>query len=160
MANRWIQQRNMHSCGPVALMNLSKWLGRKVTYATDYNYWKEQCCCDRYGSPLRCFVDSLYNIEGIKITPRSVPSLEVIDEALSNGKAVVMKSAFISNGTLQGHYFLITERTSRAFFCINAFTRAEWWTKKSFQKHWMQHHLYYCDECGVAPYIWIVRKID
>lgn len=156
---RWLRQRNCHSCGPVALMNLKKWLGQPVSYAKDYNYWVKKCCCDRTGTPLNCFVDALYSIEDIKVSPRSVPSLDLIDTALKQGKAVVMKSAFMEKGELQGHFFIITERSDKSFFCINAEADFRWWTKASFHAHWLQHYLYYCDECGIAPYAWIVRKL-
>lgn len=158
MKNRWINQRNEHSCGPVALLNLEKWLGKKATYAARYNYWMEHCNCKRDGTDLSCFVESLYSIDGIKITPRSNPNIQVIDDALKAGRAVIMKSAFVLNGKLEGHYYLIAERTPKEFFCVNTLGYTGWWTKASFRSHWLQHHLYYCHECGIAPYAWIVRK--
>ena len=40
MASRWIRQRNSYTCGPVAIMNLLKWLGEPTSYAKDFEYWK------------------------------------------------------------------------------------------------------------------------
>lgn len=159
MGSRWIKQRDLHSCGPVALMNLQKWIGHPVTYASDFHYWKKKCKCNHDGSPLDAFVNSLYSIKDIKISPRSIPSLETIDSALQQGKAVVMKSAFMGKKELDGHYFLVTERSPRHFFCVNTNFQHEWVSKASFKAQWLQNYLYYCDECGVAPYAWIVRKI-
>ena len=156
MATRWIRQRTWSGCGPVALLNLLKWLGEPVTYAKDYNYWRDKCCCDREGTPLNCFVEALYSIEGIKIQPRSVPSIEVIDQALLSGRAVLMKS---SQGLEDGHFFLVADRGPKHFFCVNGDGEHAWMTKAAFRSFWLQHYPYYCDECGVAPYAWIVRKI-
>lgn len=158
MATRWIKQRDQCSCGPVAILNILKWLGRDVTYSKDFQHWKERCCCDRTGTPLFGFVDALKSIEGIGVQPRTVPSVEVIDKAICEGKAVAMKSAALFDGELNGHFFIITDRTDKSFYCVNIYGGHRWWGKESFEDRWLQHHLYYCCECGVAPYAWIVRK--
>jgi predicted double-glycine peptidase len=159
MAHRWIRQRNNYSCGPVAIMNLLKWLGESVTYANDYAYWLKQCKTAKYGTSLYNFTRVLYNLDGIKISPRNVPNIGVIDEALLNGRAVVMKSAYISNDVYEGHYYLITDCTDKSYYCVNLNDKHGWVSKPSFKNQWLQHHTNYCYECGIAPYAWIVRKI-
>lgn len=175
MASRWIRQRNFYSCGPVALLNLSKWLGEKVTYANDYLYWFDKCSCSVYGSSPTNFVQALYSIENIKITPRSIPTMCIIDESLKKNRAIVMKSASLGVGEfwgenrIVGHYYLITERSKDSFFCVNydehehipsaPFKAQHGWIKKSFFKqHFLKYHTNFCDDCGVAPYAWIIRK--
>ena len=158
MAHRWIRQRNDFSCGPVAIMNLLKWLGESVTYANDYKYWANKCKTAEYGTTLHDFVRVLYNLDGIKISPRNVPNIGVIDEALQSGKAVVMKSAYIVDNVYEGHYYLITDQTDKSFYCVNLNDKHGWISKPSFKNQWLQHHTNYCHECGIAPYAWIIRK--
>jgi len=159
MTKRWIKQRNSYSCGPVALMNLLKWLGQPVNYDKDYPEMFAKCKCNKEGTQLRNFVKVLYEIEDIKITPRTVPNIWVIDEALSQNRAVILKTAYKENYELEGHFFLITEKTEKSFFCVNLASKHGWASKASFQTHWLQHYSYYCHECGIAPYAWIIRKI-
>lgn len=159
MASRWIRQRNSYTCGPVAIMNLLKWLGEKVIYAKDFEYWKNKCKTQKYGTSLCDFVKVLYKIEGIKISPRNVPNIGVLDEALLQGRAIVMKSAYIEKGIYIGHYYLITETTDKSYYCINLNDKHGWVSKISFKNEWLQHHTNYCHECGIAPYAWIIRKI-
>jgi hypothetical protein len=154
---RWIRQRTGSSCGPVAILNLLKWLGEPVSYEKNFRYYKKKCDCNRYGTALQDFVAVLYGLNGIKITPRSVPNLGVIDEALSHGKAVVMKCAYIEKDELIGHYFLITERTEKSFYCVNLNYKHGWVSKASFRNQCMQYFTHYCHQCGVAPYCWIIR---
>jgi hypothetical protein len=159
MAKRWIRQRTSSSCGPVALMNLKKWLDHSVSYARDFEYWKRKCRCKKYGTALPDFVRALYSINDIKISPRTVPNIGIISEALYQDKAVVMKSAYYTPQGLEGHYFLITDQTDKSFFCVNLSGKHFWVSKSIFAVHWLQHHPNYCYECGVAPYCWIIRKI-
>lgn len=158
MTSRWIKQRNGFGCGPVAIINLLKWLGEPVSYEASYPYWKKKCSCSEHGTPLRSFVNCLYSLDGIKIMPRSFPSVGLIGEAVSNGRAVVMKSAYKEGHSLTGHYFLVTDQTDKSFFCVNLHRRHMWVPKAAFQFHWLQRHANYCHECGVAPYAWLVRK--
>jgi len=157
MGNRWIRQRNGTTCGPIAIMNLLKWLGRPITYHKDYKYYKKKCRCKEYGTELSDFVSVLYGIEGIKISPRTVPNIGVIDEAISQGRAVVMKSALIEGGEILGHYFIVTERTDKSFFCVNVNNKHSWISKPAFRNQYLQHHAHYCYLCGIAPYCWIIR---
>lgn len=158
MATRWIRQKNGSSCGPVALLNLLKWLGRDVSYDKDFSYWKERCCCDRHGTPLDAFLNALHSIDGIGVQPRIRPSVEVIDSALQRGRIAVMKSAFNFDGEVEGHFFLVTERTNKSFYCVNVYCGHRWLTKDRFEAWWLQHHPWYCDGCGVAPYCWLISK--
>ena len=160
MANCWIKQRNNYSCGPVALMNLNIWLGNPISYACDYVDWFARCKCDRQGSPLAPFVESLYGIEGIKVRRRNVPTIEIIDNALVKNKVVVMKSAISYKGETMGHYFLVTERKENSFFCVNYSDKHGWLKKTFFENYYLNYHAKYCEDCGVAPYAWIVSKVS
>jgi hypothetical protein len=157
MKSRWIRQRNGFSCGPVAIMNLLKWLGESVSYETDYPFWRKRLGCESWGTPLKLFVKNLYGLEGVKITPRNCPSLGLLDDALTSGRAVVMKSAYLERGTMMGHYFLVTAITEKSLYCVNLNYRHGWVSKAAFQHHWLQYHTNYCHECGIAPYAWIIR---
>jgi hypothetical protein len=159
MNSRWIGQRNGSGCGPVAILNLLKWLGEPIAYAENYPYYSKKMKTSRYGTELRDFVRVLYGINGIKISPRNVPDIGVIEEALDNGKAVIMKSAYFNGKDLEGHYFLVTQKTEKSFFCVNINRKHQWVSKPSFRLKWLQHHQNYCNTCGIAPYCWIVRKM-
>jgi len=138
-------------------MNLLKWLGEPVAHDRDYLAWKRRMGCERYGTPLKNFVKTLYKIPDIKISPRNAPNVGTIEDALVGGRAVVMKSAYMDRGLMVGHYYLITDLTEKSFFCVNLNQKHSWVPKAAFQFHWLQLHANYCMECGIAPYAWIIR---
>ena len=47
---RWIAQKNKFSCGPIAILNILKWVGFPVSYKKDYNFWKKKCKCNCFGT--------------------------------------------------------------------------------------------------------------
>ena len=52
---RFLGQRNKSGCGPVALLNLHKWQGRKVTRRDLPRYTALLGCCRRHGTPAENF---------------------------------------------------------------------------------------------------------
>ena len=45
---RWIAQKNKFSCGPVAVLNVLKWLEIEINYNKDYCKYKRKCKCTKY----------------------------------------------------------------------------------------------------------------
>jgi len=52
---RFLGQRDSYHCGPIALLNLDKWLGCKVTRRDLPHYTKLLGCCRRHGTPAENF---------------------------------------------------------------------------------------------------------
>lgn len=159
MATRWIAQKTLTDCGPVAILNVRKWLGHKVSYRSDLKETRRKCRTGSYGTELNHFVRNLHQIGGIRITPRNYPTTAQMSSHLAEDKIIVMKAAIPCGETVEGHYFIVSEQTDKSFFCVNIFNKHSWMSKASFDMWFLQKHTYYCFDCGVAPYCWILRKV-
>ena len=159
MGTRWIAQKTSTGCGPVALLNIKKWLGNSVSYKKDFQEMHQKCKTKDFGTELKYFVKNLYKIDGIKILPRNYPTTAQLSAYINEDIIILMKAAIPCDDGVIGHYFIISEQTEKSFFCVNVFQKHLWMSKASFDMWFLQKHTYYCHECGVAPYCWILRKI-
>ena len=165
---RWIAQKNEFSCGPIAILNILKWIGFQVNYKKDYNFWKKKCKCDYSGTHQSNFQYCLNNLKNITNIPKHRPTISSIEDALNTSQIVIMKSTFMVDSKKDlGHFFIISEMTDDKFFCINDFKSShKWYDKKVFAQYFLQYHRSYCDTCctsslcGVSPYAWFVKKIN
>ena len=158
MGTRWLAQKTQSGCGPVALLNIRKWLGQNITYQKDYKKLHNKCRTATYGTQLKHFVKNLYDIDGIKILPRSFPTTASLSAMLGENKLLLMKVAIPTADSVYGHYFIVSDQTEKSFYCVNVFYKHMWMSKASFDLWFLQKHTYYCHECGVAPYCWVIRK--
>lgn len=158
MGIRWIAQKTSSGCGPIALLNIRKWLGQRINYQNDYKKIHQSCKTNSHGTELKYFVKNLYKIDGIKIVPRNYPSVSTLSSCLTEDKILLMKVAIPFRDGIEGHYFIVSEQNEKSFFCVNVFHTHKWMSKASFDLWFLQKHSYYCHECGTAPYCWIIRK--
>lgn len=163
---RWIAQKNNFSCGPVAILNILKWAGFPVSYNKDYKFWKTKCKCTEYGTHQPLFQKCLINLKNILSTPKNLPTISSIEDAIKNNQLVVMKSTFMIDSKRDlGHFFVISEMTEHSFFCVNDVEgKHNWYDKEIFAQYYLQYHRSYCDTCctsslcGVSPYAWFLKK--
>jgi hypothetical protein len=162
---RWIAQKNLFSCGPVAILNTLKWLEFPISYHQNYEFWKRKCRCNKEGTHQHYFQKCLDNIKNANIIAKSLPTIENIEQALISDQLVIMKSSYIlEKRKIEGHFFIISEMNHEEIFCVNVEGKHMWLNKTLFAQYYLQYHKMYCDFCctsnlcGISPYAWFVRK--
>ena len=167
MANiiRWIAQKNLYSCGPIAILNTLKWLGFPISYKQHYCFWKKKCLCTKEGTHQHYFQKCLDNIKNATITSKNLPTISYIEQSIQNNQLVVMKSSYmLEKRKVEGHFFIISDMTDEQFFCVNVEGKHIWYDKNLFAQYYLQYHRMYCEFCGtsnfcgVSPYAWTVKK--
>jgi hypothetical protein len=145
---RYIKQRDHFSCLPVAILNMRKWLGDRVSYRRNYRKARTECgATPGIGSDRSTFAEVTRFANRTRMFS---PTVQKIDEALAAGNAVVLRSSW---GKAFGwsHIFLVTKRTERSFFCVNTFAGHRWFRKTVFEGHYLQKH-------PDAPVAWVIRR--
>jgi hypothetical protein len=149
---RFLKQKNIFSCGPIALMNIHKWLGHRCAYKTHYKKIckKVKCTTDSGGCSLDLFADCLYAMA--KVLPRHTAGectayrvkhrqglIGRISHALENGHVVVADYLFdeISpQGDKYSHIYIIIDQTEKSFYCLNYHLGHRWVSKNKLQADW------------------------
>lgn len=161
---RWIAQRNLYSCGPIAILNTLKWIGYPVSYKNGYEHWMKKCRCTNDGTHQHRFQNCLNERKNATITSKQLPTINAIEEAISHDAVVIMKSSYLLEKKIEGHFFIISEMTDNMFFCVNVEGRHMWLHKTLFAQYYLQYHKMFCEECGtsnlcgISPYAWFVKK--
>jgi len=170
---RWISQKNNFSCGPIAILNLLKWIGLSISYKRNYEKLFKSCKCTWKGTHQHVFQKCLDKINGVVICPKNLPTIESIEAAIQLGQIVIMKSSYVMEKTVEGHFFIISEMTEDKFFCINIGDQSSlplpkgkhmWVHKVLFAQYYLQYHRKFCSTCetsslcGISPYAWFVKK--
>lgn len=162
---RWIAQKNLYSCGPVAILNTLKWLGARVSYKKNYGLWKKKCRCNHEGTHQHYFQGCLDTIKNALVTPKNLPTMACIEDSLDRGRLVIMKSSYMMDTrNVEGHFFIVSEMTDDRFFLVNVAGRHTWITKLEFAQRYLQYHRMFCEFCntsnfcGVSPYAWFIKR--
>ena len=124
---RYIKQKDNTSCGPVALMNVLKWLGHKVSY--DWIHIARHICkwedrhSDSGGGTSDLDLEKALKYFDIKKKRKIQPCLNDIDKHIDSGGIVLLSyfnpysmPEFKKNS---GHFALCIGRTSRTYMMVN-----------------------------------------
>jgi len=153
----WIRQRNRHSCVPVAILNILKWAGVSVSYRNGIGYWAKKVGHTQDGTHIRDYGRIFSKIPNVKLTRKTGPSLEEIDQALLGENAVLLRSAWKIDGGIHRHIVLITSRTEKSLFLINTFRGHGWFAKGLVKAWYMEKHRL---QSGIYPTAWFIRKLQ
>lgn len=121
---RYVKQNDDYSCGPIAIINALKWIGRKASYGSLKRIQKA-CHCDEDGSSewnlLRCLRKM-----GIDVRILHNPRAMDLDLLLEQGKSMIVSYYFKNNGYwnghkgyLDGHYVFVSRKTKRRYVVHN-----------------------------------------
>ncbi len=121
---RYLRQRNLHSCVPIAMINLFKWLGQDCTYKKDFHRISRRLGCDSSGVASKKVREFLATIQGIKVWEEICPWR---CWPLNDGEV-----ALISTRNQEGiqHLFLVTKETRCSYYCLNYYDGHRWVLKK------------------------------
>jgi hypothetical protein len=165
MTTRWIAQKNKSSCGPVAILNVLKWVDVEINYTRDYQKYKRKCKCTKEGTHQPYFEKSLNSIGSIEVKSKNLPTIREIEDSLSSEQLIVMKSEYYFNLKTEGHFFIVSEMKEDRFFLVNDTNGLhKWYGKEEFAQQYLQYHKGYCEscgtskQCGVSPYAWFIKR--
>lgn len=156
--HRWIKQRDNHSCVPVAVLNILKWAGFPATYRRDLAYWKGKVKhTAEDGAHIRDYGFLLATIPDVKLKRKTRPSLAEIDSVLSEGNAVLLRSAWKTGDDIHRHLLLIAGRTEKSWFLTNTFRGHAWFPKRLVETFYMEKHRL---RSGIYPTAWFIYRAE
>jgi len=126
---RYVKQKDYTSCGPVALINIMKWLGCNTTYDNFIDTARILCCHEPGvdgGTHIWDMEKALKKL-GIKKKRKKNPTLEDIDKHLDSGGIVLLeyyapyKNQLLDIG--DGHFCLCIGRTKKMYILVNDGTK-------------------------------------
>jgi hypothetical protein len=145
---RYLGQRDKFRCGPIALLNLHKWKGKKVTGRDLKHYTWMLGCSRRHGTAEENFSRTLgWRPDTVRNRQR-IP-YRVFRDEINKGKAAVILTKFPEGGDHAGswHYYLVIGighkigDTRNGYIAVNyltshrTFTLLAWHHMKWLLKH-------------------------
>jgi len=130
---KYVRQRDHTSCGPVAIINILKWLGFNVTYGEYIDVLRAMCRCEpgpRGGTESADMARALRRLK-IKYKKYKMPSIKQVDQHLDNG-GIILLDYQIPYSTKAGklifdkgewHFALCIGRTSKTYVVVNDGTK-------------------------------------
>ena len=117
MGIRYIKQRNKHTCGPIAVINILKWLGCKTTYK-DFPLIKAMCKCNREGT-YSSNVDKTIDNFKIKKKIKRFPHIKDVDTHLKLGGIILFEHKSIFEDI--SHLALCVGKDNRYYYLVNEY---------------------------------------
>ena len=127
---RYIKQRpNRWVCGPLAIVNGMKWLGRKVT-SKDIPKVSEACKRENGHGIYDYQLSAGLKYFNVKYKVRRYATLAKIDDELNRGRAVIVtvahkQSSGKNKGKIFGHYVLLIGKTEKTYTIVNKSTTCQ-----------------------------------
>lgn len=125
---RYVKQRDHYSCGPVAIMNVLKWVGVRFNYRDRIKAFQEACSCiPTRGTNHSSFDRALRQIVGllpVDVRVRRVhrPKLSQMEEHLRSGGIVVLNYRWEAEEEgFSRHFMLLTKvyGSGKYFLTVN-----------------------------------------
>lgn len=151
------------SCGPVAILNVRKWLGKKHTaYRENLHHFESMGFCYETGMEPRSLSKTLNKMK-IKYKRKSLAAIEDIEEAIDNDNLVILQFAWYckKDGFHGAHYVVIDKHTDKSFKAWNYSweIKGPWIKKSEFKKDFLYTRRYYNRMYDrTSPIIWIINK--
>lgn len=124
---RYVKQRDKYSCGPVAVMNVLKWVGVEFNYQERIDVMRRVCECRPPNGTKHAAFDRALRITAellpVDLRVRLVykPKLGQIEEHLRAGGIIVLNYRWRRGGEGARHFMLVTKisDTGRSFLVVN-----------------------------------------
>jgi hypothetical protein len=153
------QQQHSTSCGPVALLNVRKWLGLKHTAYRENLYHFEQWGYDEDGMWAKDLSRALRAMK-IKYRRTSHASIDVLQDILRRGNAAIVCYAHHRDGEEYGHYVFVDKETPRTFRAWNWTSKLKSpYMSKRLLSRWFRFSKFYSKRNESRhPIIWEIYK--
>lgn len=116
---RAIRQYDSFRCGPVAVVNAMKWLGKTATYETMLRLSKKMKSITVTGTERPAMKKQMHKLGNVVLIYK--PCISRIDSELDAGKLVILNFRWV-NGKKEGlHYAVLYKRTPKFYYGWNIF---------------------------------------
>lgn len=144
------KQRHSASCGPVAVINILKWLGRHATYDSHLKKFLKLGWDVKDGMQFNKFSKSLKHFK-IKYKRHIQPSMREVIQMLDRGHAIVVLYKWFYRGRSGAHYAAIFGYDDIHFSAKNAECAKYRFILGEFFRSAKRHsHIY--------PVVWEIKK--
>lgn len=156
---KWFKQKDDHSCGVIAVMNICRWAGmkikgEKVTYKKHFKSIKKLLDCDKDGTDVRDAIHHILRIPILSMMRFPRPPIGVIDEMLKDG-IVLLSMAYLEVPREAHHVCVILKKKKNHYCVLNLHgKRKKWVSRKTMSEH-MLFKIY-----GEPTAYHIVQKYD
>lgn len=126
---RYVRQKDYTSCGPIALINILKWIGVNVTYNNFIEMARGLCGHEpgHEGGTRDHGMMIAFRKLRISYSRRKNPTLAQIDFHLDSGDIILLDYTMGMNkrrvSSLEKHFVLIIERTPKMYTVVNGETK-------------------------------------
>ena len=148
---RWIKQRNRFSCAPIAMLNIRKWAGGKISYQRNYQEMCRLCeCSPESGSPK--WLNVLESMSDLRITKLRFPLVGDVLRHLHQGIALIRG---VPTWSEIPHGFLLAGVSEDDVLCVNIWRdkQATRWVPTD----WLDKH-YFLNRRESMPTVWLIEK--
>jgi hypothetical protein len=120
---RYLKQKDNHSCGPIALMNVARWAGSKIKYK-DLPAVQDLCDCDPKSKRGTTAVNLHYilnTIPNIKSNYSYIPYINIksVNNWIDDKNIILLRYDICYKHNWHGHFTVITGRNSSAYLLQN-----------------------------------------
>jgi hypothetical protein len=116
---RYLKQRLSNICGPIAMINLFKCLGLKLT-GKDIPQMIRSCHCSRKNGTYSDSVRFLLKHTQVKHFSQCRATIKKIDKALSRNSIILLSTRHKGkSGEIYGHYSLVIKKTPKMYLLVN-----------------------------------------
>lgn len=147
---RWVRQRDHYSCGPVAVLNILKWMGHPWTYKM-LPALQVVCKCDVDVGTGRQNIERAMAKLGINKKRKVFPKLRDIDAHLDSGGIILLEYFWTE---FDGHYALCIGRTKKHYIMVNDSSKK---TITKWNRNDLRGIIKWC-RVDEKPWTWFVYK--
>ncbi len=117
---RYLKQADgSYICGPIAVMNVLKWVGYDVKY-NDLKYFKDMCECNIDGTRRNNFERTLgFFRPDIKFYVRNIIKIGQIDKHLEKDGFIILQTSKMEDGNRTGHYWSVSSKSMNSYIAHN-----------------------------------------
>jgi len=144
---RYIKQRDETSCGPIAIINILKWLGCNITYK--YLDTARTLCGWESGNTAASGTTDRglrFALNTLKIYAihRNSPNLKLLDNHLNKGGAAIVEYIIPRCSIEKGwHFALCVGKENSSYIIVNdGYSTVSYYKRSTISKMWRQHKKY------------------
>jgi hypothetical protein len=161
---RYLRQRDLYSCGVIALLNALKWAGYNITYRKDFDKAKRACKCTPDGVYPNDFDVAIRRYKKLIVLPDEhsfeAPSIKLLDEHLALGGAFVLSFIYKYHGVVEVlHMTLCIGKSNGQYVMVNN-SEGAIKTISKVKRKTMIKMLRYADPDAGCSEVWFLFRLD
>lgn len=157
MAIRYLNQRDGYSCGPIAIINVLKWLGHRAT-EDQLPYFRNLCSTSIKDGTSAEDISSALDWYDNFIQYDFMPTVTLGRIVAQLKRGIILLHYWINTDKEQdnGHYILIIGTTKKGFLVVNEFNKG--YALRECTSEHLSKRINVKDSKGKKAFGWIIRK--